>query len=131
MINWKALSAGIAVVIVLGLIMQLAFTSVIVRQMELNRNYPDYSGVINTLPYLVGFGGYFVVMVAGGFVTASIALNRVVLNASIVGVATAGLSLWFSISKGEINLMSLIFFALGVVFCIAGALFWRMRRSSS
>ena len=102
MISWKALSAGIAVVVVLGLLMQLAFTAVVVGQMELSRNYPDYSGVIKTLPYLVGFGGYFLVMATGGFVTASIALNRVVLNAFIVGTSTAGISLLLSMSAGEI-----------------------------
>lgn len=129
MIKWKALSAGIAVVVVLGLIMQLAFTSVVVGQMELSRNYPEYSGLIKTLPYLVGFGGYFLVMATGGFVTAAIALDRVVLNALIVGMLTAGFSLWLSLSAGEIKPVSLIFFALGVLFSIAGALFWRIRRS--
>lgn len=129
MIRWKALSAGIAVVVVLGLIMQLVFTSIVVGQMELGRNYPEYSGVFKTIPYLFGFGGYFLVMAAGGYVTASIALNQVVLNALIVGVVTAGLSVSLSISAGGIKPMSLIFFTLGVLFCITGALFWRTRQS--
>jgi len=131
MINWKALLAGIAVVIVLGLLLQLAFTSVVVAQMELSRIYPEYSNAINTIPYLVGFGGYFLVMAIGGYVAASIALNRVVFNAFIVGAVTAGFSLWLSMSAGDIKLKSLIFFTLGLVFCISGALFWRFRQRRS
>lgn len=128
MINWKALFAGIAVVVVLGLLLQLAFTSVVVAQMELSRNYPEYSNVIKAIPYLFGFVGYFLVMAIGGYMTASIALNRVVFNASIVGAVTAGFSLWLSISAGDIKPMSLIFFTLGVMFSVGGALFWRVRQ---
>ena len=128
MINWKALFAGTAIIVVLGLLLLLAFTSVMVGQMQLSRNYPEYSSAIEVIPYLVGFGGYFLVMAMGGYVTASIALNRVVLNALIVGAVTAGFSLWLSLSAGDIKLMSLIFFMLGVVFSISGALFWRARQ---
>ncbi|MCP4283856.1 MAG: hypothetical protein GY792_05325 [Gammaproteobacteria bacterium] len=128
MINWKALFAGIAVVIVLGLFMQLLFTMVVVAQMELGRDFPAYSGIIKIIPYLIGFGGYFLVMAIGGYVTASIALNRVVINALIVGATTTGFSLWLSISAGNIRPLSLIFFILGMVFTVSGALFWRIRQ---
>jgi hypothetical protein len=128
MIKWKALIAGTSVVVFLGLLLQLLFTSVVVGQMTLSRNYSDYSGVIKIIPYLVGFVGYFLVMATGGYVTASIALNRVVMNALIVGAVTAGISLWFSVGAGSIKPMSLIFFVLGVIFSIAGALLWRARQ---
>ena len=129
MIRWKALFAGIAVVMLLGLLLQLAFTSIVVGQMEASRNFPEYSRAINTVPYLVGFGGYFLVMAAGGYVTASIARHQVVLNALIVGAVTAGISLWFSLDAVDIKPMSLVFFTLGLVFATTGALFWRVRQS--
>jgi len=129
MIKWKAVSVGIAVVVVLGLMLQLAFTSVVVGQMALSRNYPEYSSIIKAVPYLVGFGGFFLVMAMGGYVTASIALTRVVLNALIVGAVTAGFSLWLSVGAGEIKLVSLIFFVSGVFFCVSGALLWRTRQT--
>lgn len=128
MINWKALFAGILVVIVLGLLLQLAFTSVVVAQKELSRSYPEYTAMIDAIPYLVGFGGFFLVMALGGYVTATIALRRVVLNALIVGAVTSGFSLWLSIGSGDIKLRSLIFFALGMVFSVMGALLWRRRQ---
>ena len=130
MIKWKAVSVGIVVVVVLGLLLQLAFTSIVVGQIELSRNYPEYSSTIKAIPYLVGFGGFFLVMAIGGYVTASIALTRVVLNALVVGAVTAGISLWLSVSGGEVKLMSLIFLILGVAFCISGALLWRARQRS-
>ncbi|HXK55035.1 MAG: hypothetical protein KDI74_06060 [Gammaproteobacteria bacterium] len=129
MIRWKALFAGIAVVMLLGLLLQLAFTSIVVGQMEASRNFPEYSRAISTVPYLVGFGGYFLVMAVGGYVTASIARNQVVLNALIVGAVTAGISLWFSLDAVDIKPMSLVFFTLGLVFATTGALFWRVRQS--
>lgn len=127
MIKWKALAAGIALVIVLGLLLQMAFASLMVGQLELSKSYPQYSAAIKLLPYLIGFGGYFLVMVSGGYLTASIAADTVVLHAAIVGALTVGLSV-LSLSSGEIKLMNLIFFALGVLFSVIGALYWGHRR---
>jgi len=127
MIKWKALAAGISLVLVLGLVLQLAFTSYMVGQLELSKSYPEYSSAIKLLPYLIGFGGYFLVMIAGGYLTAAIALDGVLLHAAIVGALTAGVSVWLSLSAGGIKLMSLIFFALGVLFAVVGAMFWLRR----
>jgi hypothetical protein len=129
MIKWKALLAGTAVVVPLVLLLQLLFTSLLVGQKMAHGSYPKLDVVIGVVPYLIGFGGFMLVMLLGGYVTAAVATRRVVAHALAVAALTTGLSLWGSIAVAGVKPMTLVFFLAALICAAAGSLLWRRRKN--
>ncbi|MCB1761209.1 MAG: hypothetical protein KDI68_15670 [Gammaproteobacteria bacterium] len=127
MIRWRALLAGSAVVVPLVLLLQLLFVSMLVGQKMAHGSYPKLDVVIGVVPYMIGFGGYMLIMLLGGYVTAAVATSRVVAHALAVAAFATGLSLWTSISLGGVKPMTLLFFLAALVCAAAGARLWRRR----
>ena len=127
MVKWKALLAGVVVVVPLVLLLQFLFTSLLVGQRMVHGHYPQIEAVTGFLPYLIGFGGFLVVMLLGGYVTAAVATRNTTAHALAVAALTTGVSLWGSISTGGIKPMTLGFFLAALLASAAGAWLWRKR----
>jgi hypothetical protein len=128
MISWKALLAGCATILVLGLLVQLAFIFVVVGFNAVAASWPPLVPWGRPLAYVSGTLVYFGIMSTAGYLTAEIARRHVLLHALITGSLVTGASLLLSLGSGKLTVMSLAFFLSGIVFTLSGALLWRRRR---
>jgi hypothetical protein len=125
MIRWKALAAGCATVLVLGLLVQLVFIFLVVGYNAAARNWPLLAPWGRPLAYISGTLVYFGVMAAAGYVTAQLARHHILLHTLVVGSLVTGVSLLSSLGGGKLTLMSLGFFLSGIAFTVTGGLAWR------
>lgn len=119
-ISWKALLLGSATIWLLGLVLQLAFLMVAVGQLMFVKRFPEAAGWAPIVLYLVGLLGLFLTMAAGGYVTARMAPDRLLLHASLVALLGGGLSFLQSLNVGGLTLTGLLLFLLGIPFTFVG-----------
>lgn len=128
MISWKALLAGSATILVLGLLVQLAFIFVVVGFNAIAASWPPLAPWGRPLAYVSGALVYFGIMSTAGYLTAEIARRHVLLHTLITGSLVTGASLLLSLGGGKLTVMSLAFFLSGMVFALTGGLLWQRRR---
>ncbi len=124
-LHLKALSAGAAVIIVLGLLGQLVFLILAVYVLEFTRNYPDLQSLVTYLSYAVGAAGYFSIMFVAGNVVASLAPTHKRINGVLAAATTTILSLLTSLRDDGLTVMALLFVLSGIAFTLVGVMFWR------
>ena len=122
--NWKALLAGSATIIFLGLLLQLIFLLAATGYTVVIREHPQWQTFGTVLAYALGILGYFIIMSIGGYIAANIARRHVYRHAILIGAMTTGLSLISSIQAGNITLTSISFVVAGIGFTMIGAYFW-------
>jgi hypothetical protein len=131
MIKWKAILAGSASVIILGLSLQLVFLLLAVLYAEMVRDYPYLATPGTIISYLLGFVGFFIIMSIGGYITANLARKQVIIHALIVGLATTGLSVLVSLNTSNLTLKGILFVILGGAFSILGGKIWLHNETDS
>ena len=122
--NWKALLAGSATIIFLGLLLQLLFLLAATGYTLVIREHPDWQSLGTVLAYALGIFSYFLIMSIGGYITANIARRHVYRHAIVIGAATTGLSLISSLQAGNITFTSISFIIAGIGFTAFGAYIW-------
>jgi len=128
MTGFKAISAGIVTIIVLGLVNQLVVIMANVGFSSLAKSYEVFSPYINLLTYIVGAIGYFSVMFCGGFVTAGICREKIYRHALIAAVIASSASLWLSLRSDIFTPIALVFLLSGILFTLLGSWVWKNSR---
>ena len=129
MLNFKALAAGTAMIVILGLSLQLIFLIAATGYTILIRDFPDIQLIAQVLLYCLGAVGYFIIMSASGYVTANIAGKNIYLHAIIIAVLTTGFSILSLLMDSGVNLNAVLFVLAGILFTCLGAGIWRKHQT--
>ena len=127
MIHWKALLAGVATIIVLGLLAQMIFLFFVTGLTILLKSHPLYTEYGRAISLAFGVPLFFLVMGIGGYVTAHYSREKVIVYGAVVGAIATGFSLVPSLMTGKLVLAGVLFLLAGVVFTALGSLMWQRR----
>lgn len=129
MIRWKALLAGIATIIVLGLLAQMIFLFFVTGLTVLLKSHPLHAEYGKVISLAFGVPLFFLVMGIGGYVTAFYSREKVIVYGAVVGAIATGFSLIPSLMTGKLTLAGVLFLLAGVAFTALGSLVWKRRNS--
>jgi len=121
----KAIITGSIFIIVISLLMQLAYIFAAVAYNALAKNYPFLADISSSLNYLVGIPLFMLIMFYGGYITALIATQRVILHSAIVACITAGGMILWSLENSQLSLTGIIVFILAILSASAGGMYWK------
>lgn len=130
MIKLKALLAGIATIVILGLVMQLIYIFIAVGYVEVLKLYPGFAAVGDPLAKVAFWLAFVAVMALGGYLTAEVAGGRALLHAALVGGVTTVGSLLTSLDAGEITHGGVVFVLGGLLFATLGGYYWQRRQAA-
>ena len=121
----KAITAGCAFIIIVGLIFQLAYILTAVVYIDLAKSYPFLNDISGYFRYLIGFPVFFMLMFAGGYVTADFSPGQILPNCILVAMITMSLTTLSALSYSEITLTGLTVVVVSLISTVAGGLYWR------
>ncbi|MDH5472267.1 MAG: hypothetical protein OEY61_05370 [Gammaproteobacteria bacterium] len=121
----KAIAAGCIFIVVAGLLLQLAYIFFAVIHVYLAKSYPLLNDIGIYFKYLIGFPVFFLLMFAGGYVTADFAPENIIRNCLLVAMITMSLSMLSALSYSEITITGLIVLFVALIATVAGGLYWR------
>ena len=121
----KAIAAGCAFIIIVGLLFQLAYILAAVGYMSVAKSYPFLNDISVYFKYLIGFPAFFMLMFAGGYITADISPRQILRNCLLVAVITMGLTMLSALSYSEITITGFIVLLVAVVSTLAGGWYWQ------
>lgn len=124
MINFKALSIGIALIIFFGLLFQLFFILAASSLTVVIQNHPEWQTASQVLSYIIGATSYFIIMSGSGYTTASFAEKNINLHTFLIALLTTGISLVTSIREDSYTLNSILFVIVGIAFSMIGGRIW-------
>lgn len=124
----KAVVAGVLFIVVAGLIIQLAYIFIAVGYNSLAKNYPFLHEISIYFRYLVGIPSFFLVMFAGGLITADVAQKRVLLHCLLVALITIGMMLASVVDYLQLTFSGLVVFILAAASTLAGGWYWQRKR---
>ncbi len=117
--------AGTLVALGLGLLLQVAFSFLLVAQLSFGKSNPDYAGAAVTASWIIGVLGYLLVMAAGGCVSTVYARTWKCLNALVVGALAGSVSVWLLPEDGDLRLRTLMLLIAGAAAAVLGSRCWR------
>lgn len=127
--SFKAVFFGCAFIVFVGLVAQLAFIFLAVGYIELAKSLPFLNVIDEYFRYLVGFPIFFLIMLTGGYITASIAEKNVMILCLIVGLLTAGSMLASAVYDYELTISGYFLFGLALVMPMVGGWYWQRKNT--
>jgi len=119
MLNWKAILFGAAVIVLLGLFMQLLLAVTPMLYTWVSGHSMLDSGYSDTVFLAVGLFGFIITLVSGGLVVGYVAGKPAYLEAAVAGGSISGISLLFSHAGGQ-TLYGVLFLVAGVSLALLG-----------
>ena len=126
----KAIVAGSLFIVIVILLMQLAYIFIAVGYNSLAKHYPVLHEITGYLRYLIGIPVLMLIMFAGGYITAAVANNRVLLHCLAVGLITAGGMTWLALENTYLTLTGMVVLILSLAATTAGGLYWSRENKS-
>jgi len=130
MINFKALSIGIALIIFFGLLFQLFFILAATGFTVIIQDHPEWQTASQIFSYIIGGISYFFIMSGSGYITASFAGKNIHLHTFLIALLTTGISLATSIREDSYTLNSILFVVMGILFSMIGGHIWMRHQNS-
>lgn len=123
--SFKAILAGSLFIIVVGLVIELAYIFLAVGYNSLARNYPWLSEISIYFRYVIGIPVLFLIMFIGGYITADVAKQKVLLHCLVVAMITNGVMLASALENRELTLSGLVVAVLALASTLAGGWYWQ------
>lgn len=120
----KAISLGIATIIILGLINQLILIMASVGYNLLLNIYPELTSWRQVFTYTISAVCYFIVMASAGYITAMASKQSAYIHTAIAAILGMSLSLYLSLQQEIFTLRALFFIIIGLVFALLGCRRW-------
>jgi len=130
MINFKALSIGIALIIFFGLLFQLFFILAATGFTVIIQDHPEWQTASQIFSYIIGGISYFFIMSGSSYITASFAEKNIHLHTFLIALLTTGISLVTSIREDSYTLNSILFVVTGILFSMIGGRIWMQHQKS-
>ena len=127
MINWKALVAGILAILILGLVTQFAFLMTATWLTILKNRQEIGAQELQILVYSAGFIFALLTLIPGGYITAHISKNKVIVHCAVVGLLATIVSLATSPGSEHATGKGAAFIILGTGMVMLGGVLWRWR----
>lgn len=127
----KSITSGVITIIILGLINQLILIMSLVGYGSLSKTYPFLASWTQAFTYIVSGGGYFLVMLCGGLVTAMLATNNTYQKAIIASIIGSSFSLSVSLKDEFFTAIALFFIIFGVLSSIFGCWLWHRYQATN
>lgn len=121
----KAIAAGCIFIVVVGLLLQLAYIFFAVIHVYLAKSYPFLDDLAIYFKYLIGFPVFFLLMFAGGYITADLSPEKIIPNCLLVAMITMSVSVLSALSYSEITISGLIVLFIALISTVTGGLYWR------
>jgi hypothetical protein len=121
----KAIVAGSLFIIIVSLLIELAYIFLAVGYNSLAKSYPWLSEISIYFRYLIGIPVLFLIMFIGGYITADLARQKVLLHCLLVAVITNGLMMASALENRELTLSGLVVSALAVASTLSGGWYWQ------
>ena len=120
----KAVVAGSLFIIITILLMQLAYIFIAVGYNALAKDYPLLNDIAGSFRYLIGIPLFVVIMFIGGYITADISREKVLLHCALVGLITVSGMIVPTLQNASLTLTGIVLFALAVGATTTGGLYW-------
>jgi len=121
----KAIAAGGAFIVIVVLLIQLAYIFIAVGYNSLASDYPFLKDISGYFRYVVGIPVFSTVMFTGGYITASLAKERVLLHCIIVAILTISGTLFPVLQGSELTTTGMVVIVLILVATTSGGLYWQ------
>lgn len=121
----KAIVIGSLFVVVVILLLQLAYIFIAVAYNALAKSYPYLHEISGIFRYIVGIPVFVVIMFFGGYITAEIAGEKVLLHTLAVGLLTASGMIIPTLEYASLTLTGVVIFILAVGASAAGGVYWQ------
>lgn len=126
----KAIAAGCAFIVIVGLLIQLVYIFIAVAYIYLARMYPFLNDISIYFRYLIGFPVFFMLMFAGGYITADLSPVNILRNCLLVAMITMSITVLSALSYSEITITGLVVMMMSLIFTAAGGLYWQKSHMS-
>lgn len=121
----KAIVAGSLFIIIVSLLIELAYIFLAVGYNSLAKSYPWLSEISIYFRYVIGIPVLFLIMFIGGYITADLARQKVLLHCLLVAVIINGLMMASALENRELTLSGLVVSALAVASTLSGGWYWQ------
>jgi len=121
----KAVVVGSLFIIIVGLIIELAYIFLAVGYNSLAKSYPFLNEISIYFRYLFGIPVLFLVMFLGGYITADLAKQKVLLHCLIVAFITIGVMMLSALENMQLTLSGLIVSVLALASTLIGGWYWQ------
>ena len=123
----KAIISGVVFIVVAILFVQLAYLFAAVVYNNFAKDYPVLADISPYFRYLIAMPGFLLIMVLGGYLTALIAQQKVILHCLLVGLLTTGSTMWMALENADITSTGLMINLLMIGATIAGGYIWQAK----
>ncbi len=131
MISWKALIAGLAAILIIGLVSQVAFLMTATWLTILKNKQEIGAQNLQILMYTAGFLFASISLIPGGYITAYISKIKTIVHCTIVGILTTIISLATSPGSEHATIKGLVFVVFGTGMVILGGILWKWRSGAT
>lgn len=121
----KAILAGALFIGITLMLVQLAIVFLTVGYNMLARDYPFLHELSIYFRYLVAYPVLFLVLFIGGYITANLSQQQVLVHCFAVGVITVGLSTVTALGYMVITVTGMALVLLGIMSTMVGGLYWQ------
>ena len=121
----KAIVVGSLFIIIVGLVIQLVYVFLAVWYNDLAKGYAFLNEIGIYFRYLLGIPIIFLIMFIGGYITADIAKQKVLLHCLIVALLTVGTMTLSALDQADLTFSGFAVFVLALASTVAGGLFWQ------
>jgi len=125
----KAVIVGSLFIVIVGLVIQLAYIFLAVGYNDLAKSHPFLNEIGIYFRYLIGIPIVFLIMFVGGYITADIAKQKILLHCFIVALLTVGAMTVSALDQAELTFTGFAVFVLALASTVAGGLFWKRGQS--
>ncbi|MDH5765590.1 MAG: hypothetical protein OEZ38_06185 [Gammaproteobacteria bacterium] len=123
--SFKAILAGCAFIVILGLLLQLLYIFVAVAYIDMAKSYPFLNDISHYFRYLVGLPVFFLLMFGGGYITANLAPENIVRNCLLVAMITMSITVLSALSYSSLTMTGMFVIILSLLSTLTGGLYWR------
>lgn len=127
----KAIVSGVIFIIAVTLLMQLAYILIAVGYNHMAQDYPSLNGISGVIKYLILIPTIMAIMFAGGYITAAITENKVMLNCFMAGTLSIGVMMWQALSNWDVTPSGIIVILLMLVSTIGGGYYQKKTERTS
>ena len=125
----KAIISGSLFIIIGSMLLQLAYIFIAVGYNALAKNYPFLNEISIYFRYLLGIPVFILIMYLGGYLSALIARDKVLIHAAIVAIIAIGAMMWPLLANANLTPTGIIVSTLSFIATIAGAWSWQRRNT--
>ncbi len=128
--NIVAVLFGSLFIFVVGLTLELIFIVIAVGFVQLVKLWPFLSELGIYFRYILGIPIFILLMFLGGYITAAIARQQVLLNCFIVASLTIGITFTSALSYSVLTVSGTVVIILALLATVAGGRYWQRKSAS-